>query len=266
MADDSDSLLREVEQELRRERLEKFWNQYSGLIVAGVAALVIGVGGYSYYYTSQQAAAQKAGVDFIKALDIEDGDAKAAEKLAAFEAIAKSGAPGYSALARLHVAGTQVRDGKKDEALATFNALAGDTSADPLIRDFAKLQAASVELGTADFTDIKNRLTPLAASGAPYENMANELLGVAAFRAGKLEEARGYLEPVLIDPAASQPVQDRIKIILGEIAAMELAQAGDKASKSTESPETKQEGQASSTAPANEETKPASEPAATDKK
>ena len=52
------------------------------------------------------------------------------------------GAGGYRALAQLQLAGSQNKQGKKAEALATYEALANDGSADPMLRDFARLQAA----------------------------------------------------------------------------------------------------------------------------
>ena len=35
MADDNDSLLREVDEELRREQMQKLWQRYNGVILAG---------------------------------------------------------------------------------------------------------------------------------------------------------------------------------------------------------------------------------------
>lgn len=275
MADEGDSLLREVEQELRRERLEKFWNKYSGVVVAATAALVLGIGGYSYMRNTRIQAAEAAGAAFSKAMAISGETAKTADKLAALEAIAKSESGGYATLAKLHIAGAKARSGKRDEAMAVFNEIAGDSKADPLLRDYAKLEAATLDMGKASFTETKNRLTPLTEGNGAYRNTANELLGVAAYKAGDYEAARGYLEPLLIDPDASRDVQDRIKIVLGEIAAAELAKTGNKASKTTESPVTKAaEGQAKGgdAAPASASTdakdaKPAATPPATpDKK
>ena len=40
MADDNDSLLREVQEEIRREQMEKLWQRYNGLIF-GAAALIV---------------------------------------------------------------------------------------------------------------------------------------------------------------------------------------------------------------------------------
>jgi hypothetical protein len=89
------------------------------------------------------------------------------------------------------------------------------------VENFAQLQVASLKLGDADYTEQQNRLTPLAADGSAFKITARELLGLAAFKAGKFDEARTYFEPLLIDPQASRAIQERVKIVMGEIARAE---------------------------------------------
>src|ERR1700749_3295071 len=77
-------------------------------------------------------------------------------------------------------------------------------------------------MGDADYAEMQNRLTPLAGDDAPFGKSARELLGIAAYKAKKYDEARKYLEPLLIDPNASEDLQERVKIIMGDMAAAEV--------------------------------------------
>ena len=224
MADDRDSLLREVDEELRREQMQKIWERYSGLILGVAALIVLAVGGYKFMQSCQIAAAEAAGAEFAAALTLSD-EKKSDDAAKAFEKIATGGPSGYAALARLHLAGSEAKAGKSGEALATYEALAKDASADDLLKSFAQLQAASLRMGDADFTEMQNRLSLLAGDGSAFKTSARELLGLAAFKAGKMDEARKYLEPLLIDPAASRPIQERVKIVMARIAAAEIATA-----------------------------------------
>ncbi len=224
MSNEGDSLLREVDDELRREQLQKLWERYNTLIVTGAILIVAAVGGYKFLESRRVSAAQSAGADFSAALRLES-DKKSDDAAKAFQAIADSGPKGYAALAKLHVAGEYVKAGKPAEALAAFESLAKDGSSDPLLKSYAQLQAASLRLGEADYTEVQNRLTPLAVDDGAFKTTARELLGVAAFKAGKFDEARKYLEPLLIDPAASRPIQERIKVIMAAIAATEVAKS-----------------------------------------
>ena len=47
MVDQRDMLAREVDEELRREQLLRLWDQYGTYVIAAVAVLIIGVGGYA---------------------------------------------------------------------------------------------------------------------------------------------------------------------------------------------------------------------------
>ena len=94
---------------------------------------------------------------------------------------------------------------------------------DGLLRNFAQLQVATLKLGDADFTEQQNRLTPLLSADSAFKITAREVLGLAAFKAGKFDEARKNFEPLLIDPNASRAIQDRVKIVMGEIARSETA-------------------------------------------
>lgn len=228
MAQQDDGLLREVEEELRRERLEKIWKEYGTYVIAAAAFVVLAVAGYKFWESQRIAAAQEAGSRYEGALlllnDKKDGSAEKE-----LEKIAGDGASGYRALAQLQLAGVQAKQGKKAEALATYEALANDGSADAMLRDFARLQAAGLRAGEADFTEMENRLTPLMADDSPWRYSARELLGLAAFRAGKTSEARTILTPLFVDQQTPQTVAERVQVVMAEIAAGEIAKKASEA-------------------------------------
>jgi hypothetical protein len=222
MADDHDSLLREVEEEIRREQMQKMWQRYNGLILGAAALIVLAVAGYKFLETRRIAAEQSAGAEYAAAESLSD-DKKKDEAKAAFKKLADGGPSGYGSLAKLQLAGAQVKDGKAADAIATYDSLAADSGVDNLLKSFAQLQAASLRMPDADYAEIQNRLTPLAGDDAPFSKSARELLGIAAYKAGKYDEARKYLEPLLIDPNASEALQERVKIVMSDIAASEVA-------------------------------------------
>lgn len=235
MADQQDSLLREVEQEIRREQMAKLWQRYSGLIVAAAAFLVLAVAGYKFFESRRIVAEQTAGADYSAAETLSDNKKKE-EAEAAFKKIADEGPAGYGSLARLQLAAALLKDGKTADAIAAYDALAKESGADNLLKSFAQLQAASLRMPDADYAEIQNRLTPIAGDDAPFSKSARELLGVAAYKAGKFDEARKYLEPLLIDPNVPEALQERVKILMTGIAAAEVggstkaSDAGAKAS------------------------------------
>ncbi|HUJ36776.1 MAG TPA: tetratricopeptide repeat protein [Hyphomicrobium sp.] len=220
MANQDENFLREVEEELRRERFERIWKEYGTFILAGAALIVIGVLGYKYVENRRLTAAQTTGQRYEGAVDLaSSGKDGSAEK--EFAAIVAEGTGGYPELARLQLAGVLLKQGKKADAIAAYDELA-KSGTDPLLRDYAALQAAGARLGEADFTEMQNRLTPLMADTSPWRYSARGLLGVAAFKAGKPDEARTVLTPLLVDQKTPPSIAERAQIVLAEIAAAEI--------------------------------------------
>jgi hypothetical protein len=252
MVDNNDSLFREVNEELRREQFAKLWERY-GTYFIGFAVVVIAlVAGAKYWEHQRLANANAAGAEYEAAAALM-ASGKTADAEKAFAAIAETGPKGYASLASLSQAGAYLKEGKQAEALAAFEKLAADGSADHLITDFARLQAASLRLGEADFTEIQNRLNPLLADSSSWRFIAREMLATSAVKAGKLDEARTTLTPLLADPKVSRSALERINRLMAKIATAELSKTPDPAPAATPAP-------ATNPAPAGEANKPASAP------
>jgi hypothetical protein len=225
MVDKNDSLLREVEDELRQDQLKKLWTDYGTYLLGAAVAFVIGVGIYQQVEASRIAAAQAAGARYEAARRLVV-DNKASEAVAAFQDIAKSGPTGYATLARFQTAAASVKADKTAEAVAIYDAIVADSAADPVSRDFARMQAAALRLDSADWTEIQNRLTPLVDERNAFRANARELLGLAAQKAGKPDEARKFFLQVVGDAKASQALKDRAGTYMASIIAADLAKAG----------------------------------------
>lgn len=213
MAEQTDTFMREVQEEIRRERLARLWDRY-GVIGIGLAiALVIGVGVYQYNQHTTQAAREKAGVEFEAAARLaSEGKVEDAQK--AFDAMVKTAPAGYGTLARLRAAGALATENKRAEAVAAYDAVVKDTSSDVLLRDFAAVQAALLRVDEADWTEMQNRLKDLTSDTNAWRAPARELLGLAAFKAGNQDEARKAFEQVLADTSAPPSTAERARVMM----------------------------------------------------
>jgi hypothetical protein len=226
MVDKNDSLAREIDQELRREKFEKLWEQYGTYILVGAGTIVAAVAGYQFYDQRQKSIAAESGARYEEAVTlVEQSKTADAEKLVA--EIISGGHAGYASLAQLQLAGIHLKANRPKDALAVFEALATSPSADADIKAFALLQAAALRIGEADFTELQNRLKPLAEGKTPWRFQASELLGTAAFKAGKSSEALLVLTPLLTDPETPRSTSDRVQLILGAITAAEVGKPAE---------------------------------------
>lgn len=220
MSMQEDALFREVDEELRRDQLKKLWEQYGTYFLGAAALIVVGVGGNQWWQSRRIAAAEAAGSRFEAALEqLQSGKADEATK--ELTTIAGGRRDAYATLARLSLAGEDVKAGKTAEAAAEYEAVAKDAP-DQLLKDFARLQAASLKIDSADFTEVKNRLNDLIGDKSPWRYMARELWGMAALRSGQVDEARQVLAPLSADPRAPTAVRERAEAMMGMVVAAEL--------------------------------------------
>jgi hypothetical protein len=241
MADQTDHFMREVQEEMRRERLTRLWDRFGIFIIAGAVLLVLGVGGYKFVEHRNLSARQAAGVEFESAAR-HAAEGKAQEAHKAFEAMINNAPPGYGVLARLRNAGAYATEGKRDEAVAGYDAVSKDAAADPLLRDFATLQAAMLRIDVADWTEMQNRLKDLTNDNNAWRAPARELLGLAAMKAGKQDEARKAFEQILADTSVPSSTAQRARVmmtILTDAAQANPAQGADAGKKPSEAGATK---------------------------
>ena len=176
----------------------------------GVIIAVAGVKGWQYYETRR---AEAAGQAFFNALRAERDGKSAEDVAAAFAAVEKAGHGGYGKLVKLDEAADLAKRGERDKAVAAYDAFAADPANDPALRQAASIRAAYLLADTASSADLAARLSALDTPGGPWRLAVRELYALAAWREGKFEEADRLVQEIIADPAASEGLRQRARII-----------------------------------------------------
>lgn len=235
MADRTDTFIREIEEDLRRERFLQLWQRYGTYMVAAAVLLVLAIAGYKYREYDRISTAEASGARYEAAVRMATSG-KPEEAQTAFDNLAKGSSAGYATLAKLRLAATAAKAGKTSEAIAAYEAIASGAS-DSLLRDYAALQAAVLSLDTADWTQMQNRLNDLANDRNPWRASARELLGLAAYKAGKLDEARKEFERLLGDKTTPPSMVERTQLMLSVLTEAQTAKGAVSEQTSTKAPE-----------------------------
>jgi hypothetical protein len=210
-------IFQEVDEEVRRERLQKLWERYGNLVIAACVLIVIGVGGWRGYDWWQNKKAGESGAAFEAAAALaESGQHQEAE--AAFAKLASDGTASYRTLARLREAG-ELAHTDKAAAIKAYDAIAADKSAGQVIDDLAKLRAGFLMIDTAPYADIRSRLEPLSGADKTFRYTARELLALSAWKAGDMTAARQWTDMIIADPQAPEATRSRAEVLAELIAA-----------------------------------------------
>jgi hypothetical protein len=204
-------IFQEVDEEVRRERLEQLWKRYGNYIIAAALVVLACIGAWRGYIYWEERKAAEAGAAFEAASALaEEGKRVEAEK--AFAKLASEGTPGYRRLARFREAG-QLGVSDPKAAVAAYDALAADASLGRSMQDLAAVRAALLLVDTAPYQELRTRLEPLTAADRPFRHSARELLAVSAWRAGDSAAARQWIDAVVADPATPGSIRTRIDVL-----------------------------------------------------
>lgn len=213
-------IFREVEEDVRRDKLEKFWKTNGAYVIALLASLLVGVAcwkAWQYYQAGQR---QKDFAAYTAALG--QSDPKAAAK--AFADLAQHAGGGYVTLARMGQANSLLQSGNRTEAVALYKDIANSDSGP--IGASARVKAAWVLADSAQRNDLQTLLQPLLDSASVWKYMAQEILAYNDFRNGKLLIASGEFKKIANDNTAPDTLREHARAFVAFLAGGAAKNAG----------------------------------------
>jgi hypothetical protein len=214
-------IFREVDEDLRRDRLEKIWKRYGAAIIGAVLVIVAGTAGFVAWRNHQHAAAETETAQLADALRLagnsagqgnnggnnSNGDPKAAAD--ALSAFAGQSGTGPGTLARFFEAGLRAREGDNAAAIRIYDELTQSAKLEPVYRDLATVLSVMHQVQTGDPGQLTARLQPLTADNNPWRHSARELTALLAIRSGDKATAGKLFAQIQNDPAAPSGVRSR---------------------------------------------------------
>ncbi len=204
MANENETILREVDQELAEERQWAMFRKHGPAVIAAALAVIGGVAGWQAWTHIKTSAAEEQALEFRSAIDLLETDREAGR--AALDALAQENT-GYGALAALHRAASYAAGGERLKALDIYRTLAKG-GAPKRVRELAQLRAAYLSL--ADGRDaVMADLGSLGEDAGPFSYYAKEVLGIASLQAKDYESASATFAALSDDINAPAGVRDR---------------------------------------------------------
>ena len=196
-------IFREVEEDVRRERMQKLWKAYGNYAIVLLALLFAGIGGWQFWQRHEIAERQKISDAFIAAQRITNPQSAAS----AFADLARTAPKGYAQVARLSQAGAMLTSGQRDGAIDLYKQIAKDDSG--LIGSVARLRAGWALAETASRTELVELLKPLDQPGNAWRPNAREVLAYADYRAMDTKSALKKYTELAADPESPEGLRSR---------------------------------------------------------
>jgi len=181
----------EVDEDVRRERMQALTKRYGPLLGGGVAVILVVVAGLTFWRQHQEQAAQEAGAAYLAAARVLQQDQEAGE--AAFAEIAAEGPAAYPVLARFKQAEALAAAGGRGAALDVLNGIESlDTQ--ERYKELARLLALGLRSYEESPETLLPLVEPLAAPDRPWRAMALEQAAALEWKMGLKAAARARWE------------------------------------------------------------------------
>ncbi|VAW17927.1 Mlr7403 protein [hydrothermal vent metagenome] len=217
-------IFREVEEELRQEKLKSLWKRYGAYVIAAMVLIVGAVGGYRFYQSWVVSQSGLSGAKYATALRFL-GESKFDQAAPILDELAKEGYGAYPVLARFQEAASLAKSGSRDEAVTLYDTIANDASVDATFRDLARIRAGFLLVDIASPEEVAERMAPLATDDGIWRHTAREIMALSQYGAGNFSKADEIFDSIMADPAAPARLKSRAEIMRTLIAPKLSAEA-----------------------------------------
>ncbi|MGU9961819.1 MAG: tetratricopeptide repeat protein [Candidatus Puniceispirillales bacterium WSBS_2018_MAG_OTU23] len=197
-------IITEINQELRHDRGRALWRKYGVYVIAFVVIVVVLVAGRQGLTAYQENARLTAADAYFSAVERGDNDALNA-------IIADGGGEGYPMLAGFTAAASQASTDAGD-AETRYLALADDENIAPIYRTAALLLSV-MNGGTSNVDTRLSRLTPIADSDGPWQQLALEMMIGLAVEKGDIAMARKHFQTLRFSQNIGAELNRRLILI-----------------------------------------------------
>ncbi|MGZ8349857.1 MAG: tetratricopeptide repeat protein [Allosphingosinicella sp.] len=213
---EADTFLREVDEELRKERLNQFVSRYGWWLLAGVVLVLAAIGGFIWWQNRQQELAGAQGTALLEALDtMESGNRNAAIPKVA--ELVGSDVEGYRVAGLFARATNEAEAGNAAAAAATLKSIADNGELAEPYRQAALIRQTMIEFDRLQPQEVIRRLGPLARPGNAWFGTAGEMVGIAHLKMNRPDLAGPLFGRIARDESVPDSIRTRVIQMAGSL-------------------------------------------------
>lgn len=214
--DSSDTFVREVEENIRRDQAQHFVKKYGGWLIAAVVLFLAAVAGWLYWQNRELKRSSEQSEQLIQVYtDI--GSGKTGDVPQRLDRLAEEGGDIVRASALFTRASLALEQGDRAKALATYRQVHEDEGLPQPYRDIALIRATTLDFDNLKPEQVIASLQPLTKAGNPWFGSAGELTAMAYLKQGKPADAARLFAAIAADNQVPESIRSRAVQIAGTL-------------------------------------------------
>lgn len=206
--DFEDAFIREIDEDLKNEKLKRIWDKYGLFIIIFVTVVIFAAVSFETIKAWQDKRNQEMSDTFAYALNLQN-QGRNAEAFEVLTRLKNSDRGIYADIAQMQMADMLIEQNKLQDAINILQEICNNNDFNPQLHDVAVLKLASYKLNDAPADEIKQLLAPLTEKQSLWNNAAKEILAMLALRDNNLTEAKKLYQEISLDPKASDSMKSR---------------------------------------------------------
>ena len=217
LIDEGGLLLREVDEDLRKDRVVRFFQDHQKALMAGILGVALAFGGFYSYRAWQESSAQERGTKVASAfLSLDEGRRDEAKTL--LQELAK-GKDFYAFESAMALAKLDLEAGYHDAAIARYTMLANNEHYGQGFRDIARLALVNAAISAENDAIAKEAIIVLRQGS--YRALVPELEVALSLAEGG--DTKGVLETALAVVKSDKLEYNRLDI-LAQVLGVQLSE------------------------------------------
>ena len=188
-------VLRQIDEDLRSEKLSKLWNKYGLYLVSVIIVIVISVIGYQLNVSISKSKNEILVETYINATN----ENNFIKQIPLYEEIISSNNEYLSALAALRTSNLQVENDNIEEGLFILEKIAQNIEYDIIIRDLATYLLFIAKIEDPDDVATNLNLTKNRIENSSFKYSFLEIIALRKLILGDYEEAKKDFEDLIIN-------------------------------------------------------------------
>jgi hypothetical protein len=212
----SDTFVREVDENLRRDRMQDFFKTYGAWLIAAVILFLLVSGGLIWW---KQHRVQQHGAQVEKLAQIykDIGTGNLSQAPQQLDELAKDGSKAVRATAMFARAAVALQQGDTKLATETYQSIADDDGLPKPYRDAALIRRTALQFDQLQPAEVIARLQPFTNPGEPWFGPAGEMTALALVKQGKRQEAGQLFAAIAKDGGVPQTIRARAVQVAGSL-------------------------------------------------